>query len=172
MQPCYEDKFEAVLLCSMVGDALGAPVEGWSASRIAATHGKVDHFLAGQHMGLRGPGFMTRTGMYTDDMNSTLALADSIVRCRGVDANDAAVTNAEYALYYDEEDEGKEQATGANEECEEQAEQQRRLPRLEAGAVDAELAAELDAPRGRAHLDLWRALRGWPSPGTACHLRV
>ena len=49
MQPCYEDKFEAVVLCSMVGDALGAPVEGWPASRIAATHGKVDRFLPPQH---------------------------------------------------------------------------------------------------------------------------
>jgi len=65
------------LLGCFLGDALGAPVEGWSSKHIKVKIGEVKDILAGLHMGMHQAGI--RTGMYTDDTNSTLALASSLV---------------------------------------------------------------------------------------------
>ena len=93
------DKAEGTLLCAMIGDALGAAVEGWPASRIKAIYpGGVVSFLHRKHMGMRDSHNEERYGMYTDDANSILALASSILQCHGVNAQHAADTNAEYAL--------------------------------------------------------------------------
>jgi poly(ADP-ribose) glycohydrolase ARH3 len=74
----------------MVGDTLGA-------SDIKAKVGRVTDFIAGSHMGIREEG--PRCGMYTDDTNSCLALAESVVRCQGVDGADAARANAARGLH-------------------------------------------------------------------------
>lgn len=72
-----EERSVGTLLGCFLGDALGAPVEGWSPKRIVIKHGEVKDIIAGLHMGMHQAGL--RTGMYTDDTNSTLALAHSLV---------------------------------------------------------------------------------------------
>ena len=74
-----QQRAEGILLCGMVGDALGAPVEGWPAKLIEKAIGKVERYFKGQHMGLN----KSRYAMYTDDTNSTLALAVSLIRMNG-----------------------------------------------------------------------------------------
>lgn len=57
-----------------VGDALGMPVEGWSASRIERQLGAVREMMPGR----------LPAGSYTDDAQMALALAESLLACRGV----------------------------------------------------------------------------------------
>lgn len=74
------DRFVGCLLGLAVGDALGMPVEGFSAEEIKATVGHVremmpaaeDHF----HCGLL-------SGQYTDDTQQTLVLAESMLESSG-----------------------------------------------------------------------------------------
>lgn len=75
------------LLGTAVGDILGAGVEGNSREMIRGTYGELRNFLS------TGRGF----GCYTDDTEMTLALAQSIVDCQGVDAQHCA---QKYAKYY------------------------------------------------------------------------
>lgn len=63
------------LIGTFVGDALGMPVEGWSAERIRAERGRVDEML---------PARMGR-GTYTDDTQLMIALAESILETGGID---------------------------------------------------------------------------------------
>ncbi len=64
------DQFKGVLLGCAVGDALGAPVEGWSSTEISLVHGgPVRNFLPERY----GP------GAFTDDTQLTLALAEALV---------------------------------------------------------------------------------------------
>jgi len=73
-----KDRFKGALLGLAVGDALGMPVEGMSASTIRARYGEVREFLAAPRRAL-GP------GQFTDDTQMTLALAESIVERGRVD---------------------------------------------------------------------------------------
>lgn len=64
------DQFKGVLLGCAVGDALGAPVEGWSGIEISMMHGgPLRDFLPERY----GP------GAFTDDTQLTLALAKALV---------------------------------------------------------------------------------------------
>ena len=68
------------MLTFMIGDVLGASVEGLSAEKINQTYPKLlKDFKRTVHMGIED--FPPRYGMYTDDTNSTMALAESLVRC-------------------------------------------------------------------------------------------
>lgn len=99
----YEDKSVGVLLGAMAGDILGAAPEGehlsqaqirerWGAAEVDSEHcvPSLRDFVAGMPLGLIPSEHSPRTGCYTDDTNCTLALTTSLVRCGGLDANDAA----------------------------------------------------------------------------------
>lgn len=119
------------MLGLMVGDALGAAVEGFPRAEIRALAQKtwgcntIEGFIPAVHMGTfvpdSDPGryrpalkvsdtnfvpsgpplnentakYCTRTGMYTDDTNSALAVASSIVECGRVDPLHSALRCAE-----------------------------------------------------------------------------
>lgn len=72
-----EDRFVGSLLCGLIGDALGAAVEGYGWQEIAKTHKEVTDYIEATHMGVRHLG--KRIGMFTDDGNATLALLTSLV---------------------------------------------------------------------------------------------
>lgn len=74
------DKGEGVLLGLACGDALGEPVEGWSADRIAAEHGIFTGFVAGR----------VPPGGLTDDTEQALRVARSLVERNGFDPDDVS----------------------------------------------------------------------------------
>jgi len=74
------DGGEGVLLGLACGDALGEPVEGWSADRIAAEYGTLMEFVDGR----------VPPGGLTDDTEQALRLARSLVECGGFDPDDAS----------------------------------------------------------------------------------
>lgn len=78
--PPRENECVGALLGTFVGDALGAPVEGWSAERIQQEHGRLDKMLPDRG----GPGF------YTDDTQLTIALAEAILEAGGIEAETIA----------------------------------------------------------------------------------
>mmetsp|Transcript_9609 Transcript_9609/g.23645 ORF Transcript_9609/g.23645 Transcript_9609/m.23645 type:complete len:336 (+) Transcript_9609:225-1232(+) len=80
----------------MAGDVLGASVEGFPAEMIRERYGpaRVRSFVPCTHMGVRHLG--GRYGMYTDDTNSTLALAESLAERKAVDPADCARKYAEW----------------------------------------------------------------------------
>ena len=71
---------EGVLLGLACGDALGEPVEGWSADRIVAKHGTLTEFVRGR----------VPPGGLTDDTEQALRVARSLVECGGFDPDDAS----------------------------------------------------------------------------------
>jgi ADP-ribosylglycohydrolase len=82
------------LLCHMIGDQLGAGVEGHSAARIKREQGVVRDDIKAPHMGI--PEMGPRIHMYTDDTNSMLALAHSLVVNDGLKPKHAARSYAEF----------------------------------------------------------------------------
>jgi poly(ADP-ribose) glycohydrolase ARH3 len=91
-----EDRFVGSLLSVMIGDILGASVEGWPSSLISKKFPEgVKDFLTATHMGIGHLG--PRFGMYTDDTNSTLALATSLVQKQFLDPKHAAES---YSTFY------------------------------------------------------------------------
>lgn len=76
------EKVRGALLGTAIGDALGMPVEGWSMDAIAQRYGEVREML---------PARLGR-GTYTDDTQMMIALAESMVRCQQVNAEDIAKT--------------------------------------------------------------------------------
>lgn len=68
-----DDQIRGVLLGTMIGDALGMPVEGWSRERIRARHGELRDML---------PARLGR-GTYTDDTRMALDLAEALVASGG-----------------------------------------------------------------------------------------
>lgn len=71
---------EGVLLALACGDALGEPVEGWPAERIATEHGTLTDFVSGR----------VSPGGLTDDTEQALRLARSLVDQGGFDPNDVS----------------------------------------------------------------------------------
>lgn len=91
-----EDRCVGVLLVSMIGDALGAPFEGFGSKKVSHQVGKPTRFCPGTHMGIRHAGL--RLGMYTDDTNTLLALASALAEQGGlVDAQKIA---SSYATFF------------------------------------------------------------------------
>ncbi len=74
------ERFLGCLLGLAIGDALGMPVEGWSAERIARAHGWVDGYLP--RLDAAG-GIVVPAGEFTDDTELALCLVESIVAARG-----------------------------------------------------------------------------------------
>ena len=72
------DRAAGVLLGLACGDALGRPVEGWSAERIDREYGTLTDFVGG---GVHGKS----PGTVTDDTQLALRLARSLVDCEGYD---------------------------------------------------------------------------------------
>jgi len=79
----YEDRFVGCLLGLAIGDALGMPVEGWSAEAIQARCGRLAKFLP-------APGRGLMAGQFTDDTQMAIYLAQSIVDCGGVNPEQVA----------------------------------------------------------------------------------
>jgi len=76
----FEAKAIGALLGTFVGDALGMPVEGYSREMIASAYGEVTELL---------PGTLGR-GMYTDDTQMMIGVAESLIECRGFDGDHMA----------------------------------------------------------------------------------
>jgi len=91
----WEDRCVGVILSSMIGDILGAPVEGSRPSQIRGKYGTLRDFVKGKPLGIDEE----RCGMYTDDTNSTLAAACSLVNQSGLDAEDMALENCRFYLH-------------------------------------------------------------------------
>src|SRR5947209_11185389 len=79
------DRVSGCLLGLSVGDALGAPLEGLSAQQIRAHYGQVDDFVDGARAWKKKPYRWRLPGLYTDDTQQALALADVLLECGGVD---------------------------------------------------------------------------------------
>lgn len=104
MEDKLQEKYIASLIGCATGDALGMPVEGWKPKQIKAQVGRVDEMMNPVIIrDKRGAlvvkdeygkyGYYTidfRKGEYTDDTILSLALAESIVACSGLDLEDAA----------------------------------------------------------------------------------
>lgn len=73
-----KDQGEGVLLALACGDALGEPVEGWSADRITTEYGTLTEFVDGR----------VPPGGLTDDTAQALRLARSLHKCDGFDPDD------------------------------------------------------------------------------------
>lgn len=80
------EHFRGALLGTAVGDALGMPVEGWSAAAIARQYGAIRDML---------PARLGR-GTYTDDTQMMIALAESMTRIQRIDGADIATTYARW----------------------------------------------------------------------------
>lgn len=77
-KPSLQEQFIGTILGVAVGDALGAPVEGWSRETIKSVLG----YLRGYQLTMVGK------GIYTDDTQLTLELLKSLVNSRGFDPGD------------------------------------------------------------------------------------
>ena len=91
------DKTVGVILGGMCGDILGAPAEGqhMTAHQIEERWGPAGcrDFEAASQLGLYG---IQPLGQYTDDTNSVLALATSLVQAHGLDPQDVAESYARF----------------------------------------------------------------------------
>ncbi len=75
-----KDRFLGCLLGVAIGDALGMPVEGWSAERIRDTFGWLDHYEAPLPNGHAG---VLRAGEITGDTEMTLCLVEGLISANG-----------------------------------------------------------------------------------------
>lgn len=74
-----QSKFIGALLGTAVGDALGAPVEGWRFTEVQSL----------DRAGVRWP---MRSGRYTDDTEMMIGVAESLISRKGFDGADMART--------------------------------------------------------------------------------
>ena len=88
------DRCIGCLLCHMIGDQLGAGVEGYTVVRIKREYGTVRNDVQAPHMGIDELG--PRIHMYTDDTNSMLALAHSLAVNGGLRPKHAAQSYAQF----------------------------------------------------------------------------
>ncbi len=72
-------KFTGALLGTAVGDALGAPLEGWSQERVLREYGEKGRL-------------QMIDGRYTDDTEQMIGVAESLIRNTGFDGADMART--------------------------------------------------------------------------------
>ncbi len=99
-----EEKYIATLVGCAVGDALGMPVEGMKQQQIKKYVGRITDFIdpvivrdsqgnelkADEFGKLKSYTRDFKKGEYTDDTILTLALAESLVACKGLDLQDVA----------------------------------------------------------------------------------
>ncbi|MCY4014004.1 MAG: ADP-ribosylglycohydrolase family protein [Gammaproteobacteria bacterium] len=83
------EHFVGALIGCAVGDALGAPIEGWSREEIAMLEGLTDHY---RPLPRRKAGSQAHypLGQYTDDTQLTVAIARSLVARGAVDGAEIA----------------------------------------------------------------------------------
>ncbi len=74
------DCFKGALLGTAAGDALGMPVEGWTAEQIKYQYGVLEDMVDSR----------AGRGTYTDDTEMMIALAESLIRMEKVDKEDLA----------------------------------------------------------------------------------
>jgi poly(ADP-ribose) glycohydrolase ARH3 len=79
MMTDLRSKFVGALLGTAVGDALGAPVEGWTFKEVQSIH-------------LGGMRWPMRSGRYTDDTEMMIGVAESLIRRKGFEGEDMART--------------------------------------------------------------------------------
>jgi ADP-ribosylglycohydrolase len=79
------DRVRGCLLGLAVGDALGAPLEGLGAQQIRAHYGQVDDYVDGSRAWKKKPYRWRLPGLYTDDTQQALALADVLTECGRID---------------------------------------------------------------------------------------
>lgn len=78
------DRCRGAILGLAVGDALGAPVEGLKGGHILQLYGGLEDYFDSTVAWADKPHRFRLPGLYTDDTQQALALADSLVRCRGL----------------------------------------------------------------------------------------
>lgn len=74
MPNASEDRFLGALLGLAIGDALGMPVEGWPAAKIAERLGRIE----GYHRRVFADGTEIKPGEFTDESEVALCLVESI----------------------------------------------------------------------------------------------
>ena len=65
-----KSRFMGALVGTAIGDALGAPVEGWSMERVSSMYSK-------------GKGWKMIYGRYTDDTEMMIGVAESLIEHKG-----------------------------------------------------------------------------------------
>ncbi len=83
--PTLIDRARGCLLGLAVGDALGAPLEGLSPQQIRAHYGHVLDYVDGAKAWRRKPFRWRLPGLYTDDTQQALALAETLIRHGKID---------------------------------------------------------------------------------------
>lgn len=78
------DRFKGCLLGGAAGDALGMPVEGYTADEIQSLFGRIEDMLSPPEGHFHA---CLRPGQFTDDTEETLMLAESLIEHRGFSAN-------------------------------------------------------------------------------------
>lgn len=82
------DRFRGTILGLAIGDALGAPIEGLKQGYIKELFGRVEDYVAPELSRQRKPYRYLPSGVYTDDTQQALCLAESLVRCYGFNPED------------------------------------------------------------------------------------
>ncbi len=77
-QATRKDRARGCVLGLAVGDALGAPLEGLTQQQIQATYGQVSDYVDGVRAWRKKPYRWRLKGLYTDDTQQALALADCL----------------------------------------------------------------------------------------------
>src|SRR4051795_6738095 len=91
------DRVRGCLLGLAVGDALGAPLEGLSQQQIRAHYGQVTDYVDGARAWKKKPYRWRLPGLYSDDTQQALALADVLLDHGRVDAAQLAALYLELA---------------------------------------------------------------------------
>src|SRR3989344_5523801 len=86
------DRVYGMFLGVAIGDALGMPVETFSAEKIASKYGRVTDYLRADGQKWLGD---RAAGTWTDDTQLTLVVAESLIRCQGIDLDVVAQCHLE-----------------------------------------------------------------------------
>ncbi|OGP61054.1 MAG: hypothetical protein A2V67_03665 [Deltaproteobacteria bacterium RBG_13_61_14] len=78
-------RFRGAMLGLAVGDALGCPVEGLKAGHIQQLVGRISGYVDPMQIWKEKPWRWRMPGLYSDDTQQALFLADTLVRCHGFD---------------------------------------------------------------------------------------
>ncbi len=80
--PANKDKVRGMFLGTAIGDALGMPVEGWTAEKIKETFGRVEKYHDPKgHKWFDG----MKAGTTTDDTQLTVTVAEALMQGGGID---------------------------------------------------------------------------------------
>jgi ADP-ribosylglycohydrolase len=91
------DRLQGSFLGMAVGDALGAPLEGLTAQQVRAFYGQVTGFVDGVRAWRRKSFRWKLKGLYTDDTQQAMVLAESLIRFGWIEKRWVARTYLELA---------------------------------------------------------------------------